>query len=77
MCAQSVAEDPSFLHEDAQADLSLRWVHVILLVLSRGGSYSLLDGEPTSKTLQDKKKKKVFSMPFGAVIFLSQTDFGI
>ena len=48
LCAQWVAKDPSFLHADrelwsdwadAQADLSLRWAHVILLVLSWGGSF--------------------------------------
>ena len=48
LCAQWVAKDPSFLHADsedwsdwadAQADLSHRRVHVILLVLSWGGSY--------------------------------------
>ena len=33
LCAKSIAKDPSFLHADsedwadAQADLSLRWVH--------------------------------------------------
>ena len=27
LCTQWVAKDPSFLHEDAQADLSLRWAH--------------------------------------------------
>ena len=50
LCAQWVAMDPSFLHVDsedwsdwvdAQADLSLRWMHSILLVLSWGGSYGL------------------------------------
>ena len=47
LSAQWVAKDPSFLQADsedwsdwadAQADLSLRWVHVILLVLSCCGS---------------------------------------
>ena len=28
LCAQWVATDPSFLQADAQADLSLRWVHM-------------------------------------------------
>ena len=28
LCAQWVAKDPSFLHADAQADLSLRWAHM-------------------------------------------------
>ena len=27
LCAQWVAKDPRFLHADAQADLSLCWVH--------------------------------------------------
>ena len=41
LCAQWVAEDPRFLHVDSAdwSDLSLRWAHVILLVLSWGGSY--------------------------------------
>ena len=48
LCAHWVTKDPSFLHADsedwsdwvdAQADLSLRCAHVILLVLSWGGSY--------------------------------------
>ena len=47
--AQWVAKDPSFLHADsedwsdwvdAQADLSLRWAHLSLLVLSCRGSTS-------------------------------------
>ena len=51
MCAQWVAQDPSFLHADsedwsdwadAQADLSLRWVSEdsFCWFLSRGGSFS-------------------------------------
>ena len=48
LCAQWVAKDPRFLHvdsedwsdwEDAQADLSLRWAHSHLLVLSCGSSF--------------------------------------
>ena len=48
LCTQWVARDPSFLHADnedwsewadAQADMSLSWAHVILLVLSYAGSF--------------------------------------
>ena len=47
LCAQWVAKDPWFLHADkedwsawadTQADQSLRWAHIISLVLSRSGS---------------------------------------
>ena len=58
LCAQWEAKDPRFLHADSelwsnwadeQADPSLRWMHVILLVLSCYGSIAL--HKPVSKLL--------------------------
>ena len=45
LCAQWVAKDPKFPHADGwtrciQADLSLRWAQVVLMVFSCGGSFS-------------------------------------
>ena len=39
LCAKWVAKDPSFLHADSESSESLLGTHIILLVLSWGGSF--------------------------------------
>ena len=59
LCAQWVDKDPSFIHADSEDwsdwvhDLSLRWAHVILLVLSCSGSFLVIGQSRGNSGMQE------------------------